>query len=573
MRKSKPSSECAPRVRRSLTRPVARLALPLLGLCTAAAAQGPPGYYTSVNTSSATTLRQTLHLLIDDHTRFPYTSTATDTWDVLEQADEHPANSGAILDLYKNTTYTKVGGGTSNYDREHSWPKSYGFPNDGASNYPYTDCHHLFLCDSSYNSSRSNKPYQGADALATEKPTDANNGAGGGVGVYPGNSNWTDGAFTLGRWETWRDRRGDVARALMYLDVRYEGGNHGITGHAEPDLRLTDDTALIQASNTGANISVAYMGLLSVLRQWHVEDPVDAKEMARNDTIFAYQGNRNPFIDHPEWVECLFASNCGTPNTPPAAPSGLGATAGNATVNLNWADNTETDLAGYHVFRATVNGGPYAQITATLLTVSAYTDSGVSNGTTYYYVVRAHDIAGNQSPNSAQVSATPQAPAGASLWLNEFHYDNTGTDRDEFVEVAGIAGTNLTGYKVLAYNGADGRVYATVNLTGTLANQSNGFGTAGFSVVLQNGAPDGIALIAPNGTVVQFLSYEGSFTAIDGAAAGRTSSAISTSETDATPLRYSLQLQGTGNGPEDFTWSVPIRATRALRNTGQTFSN
>ena len=147
MRKSKPSFECAPRVRRSLTRPVARLALPLLGLCTAVAAQGPPGYYTSVNTSSATTLRQTLHLLIDDHTRFPYTSTATDTWDVLEQADEHPANSGAILDLYKNTTYTKVGGGTSNYDREHSWPKSYGFPNDGASNYPYTDCHHLFLCD------------------------------------------------------------------------------------------------------------------------------------------------------------------------------------------------------------------------------------------------------------------------------------------------------------------------------------------------------------------------------------------------------------------------------------------
>ncbi|MCH7727120.1 MAG: endonuclease, partial [Planctomycetes bacterium] len=136
------------------------------------------------------------------------------------------------------------GGGNSFYNREHSWPKSYGFPNDNAKNYPYTDCHALFLCDSGYNSSRSNKPYRFCSVTCKEKPTVENGNAGGETGVYPGNSNWTSGAHTEGGWETWKDRRGDVARALFYLDVRYEGGKHGKTNAKEPDLILTDDVAL-----------------------------------------------------------------------------------------------------------------------------------------------------------------------------------------------------------------------------------------------------------------------------------------------------------------------------------------
>ncbi|RMF77376.1 MAG: endonuclease I, partial [Planctomycetota bacterium] len=123
-------------------------------------ADAPPGYYDTVDTTDATTLRVTLHAIIQDHTRYPYTSSSTDTWDILELADEDPANASNILDLYRNASYPKAGGGNTNYNREHSWPKSYGFPNDNSSNYPYTDCHHLFLCDSGYNSSRSNKPYR-----------------------------------------------------------------------------------------------------------------------------------------------------------------------------------------------------------------------------------------------------------------------------------------------------------------------------------------------------------------------------------------------------------------------------
>jgi len=266
----------------------------------------PPDYYDSVDTTSAATLRATLHDLIDDHTRFPYTSMATDTWDILETADADPNNPANILDVYRNASYLKHGGGVGVYNREHTWPKSYGFPIKNAGNYPYTDCHQLFLCDSGYNTVRSNKPYRYCAPEREEWETESNNGQGGGSGTYPGNSNWTSGSYTAGTWETWNGRRGDVARALFYMDVRYEGGTHGVTGAIEPDLVLTDNEATIENSNTGENESAGYMGMLSVLLQWHLEDPVDALEQHRNDVIYSHQDNRNPFIDHPEWVELVF---------------------------------------------------------------------------------------------------------------------------------------------------------------------------------------------------------------------------------------------------------------------------
>jgi len=275
-----------------------------------AAAQVPAGYYNPVDTTNAATLRATLHALIDDHTRIPYTSGGTDTWDVLESADQNPANATQILDLYGNQVFTKQGGGNTFYNREHTWPNSYGFPNDGADNYPYTDCHQLFLCDIVYNADRGNHVFRSCSSSCDEDPTVANGGQGGGSGTYLGNSNWFSTSPAGGTWETWRGRRGDVARALFYLDVRYAGGTHGITGHAEPDLILTDNVTLITNSATGNNESVAYMGLLSTLLVWNRQDPPDAKERTRNGVVQGAQGNRNPFIDHPEWAECLFAGSC-----------------------------------------------------------------------------------------------------------------------------------------------------------------------------------------------------------------------------------------------------------------------
>jgi len=103
-----------------------------------------------------------------------------------------------------------------------------------------------------------------------------------------------------------------------------------------------------------------------------------------------------------------------TDTTPPAAPTGLAATAGDATVSLDWNDNGEGDLDGYNVYRSTTSGSGYSQINGSLLSSSDYTDNSVSNGTTYYYVVTAVDTSTNESGYSGEASATPQgAPPNA----------------------------------------------------------------------------------------------------------------------------------------------------------------
>ena len=158
-----------------------------------------------------------------------------------------------------------------------------------------------------------------------------------------------------------------------------------------------------------------------------------------------------------------------------------------------------------------------------------------------------------------------QAGAGSASsgepWINEFHYDNTGTDTNEGVEVAGPAGLSLTNYSLVAYNGADGLSYSTATLSGVLPNQSNGIGTAWFAISgLQNG-PDGIALVNLSTGVIQFLSYEGAFAANNGPAAGRTSTQLLVVETN-TPVGTSLQLGGIGNTYAAFVWMSPAPHSR-----------
>lgn len=270
---------------------------------------GGTGYYAHVNTSSASQLRCSLNATIKGHTAYPYSGGTTNVWTILEIADEDPLNAGKVLDVYRNHSYTKVsaraGTGTGlTYNREHTWPKSLGFSSEtgnlGLPNSPHTDTHMLYASDTNYNSDRGNKPY-GNCSGCTERATEAYNGAGGGSGVYPGNSNW----FNTSVFQTWGKRKGDVARAVMYMAIRYEGGTHPTTGQSEPDLELTDNAALIVATSS----SPAYMGLLSTLLAWHQADPPDAAERARDEVIYSFQGNRNPFIDHPEWAtSALFTS-------------------------------------------------------------------------------------------------------------------------------------------------------------------------------------------------------------------------------------------------------------------------
>lgn len=279
-------------------------------------ASAATGYWSRVNTSSASQLRCSIHATIRGHTVYPYSSsTGTNTWTILELADEDPANPGRILDAYRNRSYAKVteraGSGTGlRYNREHTWPNSLGFGsatgNLGLPHAPYTDAHMLYLTDAQWNADRGNKPFAACDSGCGERVTEANAGAGGGSGVFPGQSNWVrspDG--NAGSFQVWARRRGDIARAVLYMAVRYEGGTHPGTGQSEPDLELTDDRSRIVITSS----SPAYMGLLSTLLAWHQADPPDALERARHEVVAQFQGNRNPFVDHPEWASnALFTS-------------------------------------------------------------------------------------------------------------------------------------------------------------------------------------------------------------------------------------------------------------------------
>lgn len=163
--------------------------------------------------------------------------------------------------------------------------------------------------------------------------------------------------------------------------------------------------------------------------------------------------------------------------------------------------------------------------------------------------------------------------AGVDVFINEIHYDNAGTDVGEFVEIAGPAGTDLTNWSLILYNGGGGASYDTVALSGVIPNEGGtGFGAISTSFPsngIQNGAPDGVALVDPSNNV-QFLSYEGTFTAVGGPADGITSTDIGVVEPGA--IGESLQLIGTGSVATDFTWTGPVAESPGTINSGQTFS-
>jgi predicted extracellular nuclease len=165
-----------------------------------------------------------------------------------------------------------------------------------------------------------------------------------------------------------------------------------------------------------------------------------------------------------------------------------------------------------------------------------------------------------------------------NAWINEIHYDDNNSTGDlaESVEVVvenpGLYG-DLSGFVINLYNGSGGAIYDTDALNTFTEGSSYGNFTV-YSFVypqngIQNGGPDGVAL-SYNGTLIQFLSYEGTFTGVGGVADGILSTNIGVSEGSTTPAGSSLQLSGTGSVYSDFAWQVPATATLGLTNNSQT---
>lgn len=219
----------------------------------------------------------------------------SEVWTALTQTDEDPTSSDNVILFYKGTSLDKFSNGSGdqstdpdNWNREHTWASSHGF---STSSYAaYTDIHHLRPTDISVNSSRGNLDFDNGGSALSEAP---------------------DNLIDDDSFEPRDAVKGDVARALFYMDTRYDG-----TDGAEDDLSLV---------NRLTTTSEASHGVLCTLLTWHEEDPVDTFETDRNDTVYEFQGNRNPFIDKPELVALIFNTDCdGSVQDPDDGDSGSG---------------------------------------------------------------------------------------------------------------------------------------------------------------------------------------------------------------------------------------------------------
>ncbi|MGD9611538.1 MAG: Calx-beta domain-containing protein [Kiritimatiellia bacterium] len=235
-------------------------------------------YYLPAYGLEGAAFRQALHDVIDGHQTFSYTPAL---WTILQEADECPTNPAQVQLVYMQIGRDKNNNGAlaGQWNREHVWPQSHGAGNPYGSGDPdpswpsSVDAHHLKPADVVVNSWRGNSDFESGGTQ---------------VAGAPASCRMTDSTF-----EPPDASKGDIARILFYMDVRYAGDEEN-----EPDLKLVD----------AVNTYGAELGRLSTLLAWHLQDPPDEFERRRNDLIYAnWQRNRNPFIDHPEWAFKLWA--------------------------------------------------------------------------------------------------------------------------------------------------------------------------------------------------------------------------------------------------------------------------
>ena len=236
----------------------------------------PPGgdgeydttYWKSAIGKSGSALEAALHTIISSGVaKLPYDA----VWNALTVTDRDPDNPANVIGIYSGFSMpaSDNGGGVDQWNREHVWAKSHG--DFGTATGPGTDLHHLRPEDVTVNADRGNLDFDEGGTPDAEAP-----------GNY----------YDSDSWEPRDAVKGDVARMILYMAVRYDGGD------GWPDLQVND---------LAGNGTAPYLGRVSVLLRWNDEDPPSAFEMNRNDVIYEdYQHNRNPFIDHPEWADSIW---------------------------------------------------------------------------------------------------------------------------------------------------------------------------------------------------------------------------------------------------------------------------
>ena len=369
----------------------------LLVLFSVSFAQAPAGYY-STATGTGYTLKTQLYNIIKDHTVIDYaglyvtyqTSDIDNFFEkdgsVLDMYSENPAGTDpynySIAATQRCGNYTNEG---DCYNREHIIPQSVF----NELSPMVSDAHFITPTDGKVNGIRSNYPHS---VVVTPSQTTLN-------GSKLGTS--TTAGYSGLVFEPIDEFKGDIARMYFYFATRYE---NTVAGYNYAMFNNTSNQVFTTA-------------FLNQLLAWHNQDPVSAREIARNNAIYARQNNRNPFIDNPNYVTEIWKA--GTVDTEaPTAPTNLVVT--ETTTNsatLTWT--ASTDNVGVTSYDVYVNGTLKTSVTGVTTTIT-----GLAAETAYTFYIIARDADRNSSVASASVTGTTKAPAAGTTACASENFEN-----------------------------------------------------------------------------------------------------------------------------------------------------
>jgi len=301
----------------------------------------PTGYYNQAAGLQGEELKEALNDIISGHTVYSYFYSK----EIFKLSDADPQNPSNVIMVYTGRSHPNndYGTGSDQLNREHVWAKSHGNfgdvqPMDG-------DVHNLKPVDASVNNDKSNLDY---DMGGTQHPE--------ATGCY----------YTDETWEPRDEVKGDIARILFYMDTRYQGEN------GELDLTLVDEIGTYPEPEHGK---------LSTLLQWNLQDPPDAFERNRNNVIYSFQKNRNPFIDDPNLAELIW---------------------NNAPLNSITISNVQQSPLVPHA------GDPITISVTLTSSLGSITDATLSYGTSWSNLSESIDMDGSGNDFYAEIPGQPQ---------------------------------------------------------------------------------------------------------------------------------------------------------------------
>src|SRR3989339_51810 len=450
----------------------------------------PTGYYTNASGLCGEDLKTALYNIIKGHTSVTYTT----LWTSFKTTDDR--SDGKVWDMYSNISYTfttdqcgTYSGEGDCYNREHSFPKSWF--NDATP--MYTDLFHLYPTDGYVNGRRSNYPF----GEVTSPTYTSGNGSKLGPCSYPG--------YTGTVFEPIDEYKGDFARTYFYMVTRYENLV------ASWETNSTEVDAILD----GTSFPSFEIWFLNMLVEWNAADPVSQKEIDRNEAVYVIQKNRNPFIDHPEYIDAIWVSGCTT----------------NPTVNLSVNTTTATEAAATVVtVTATASSAVSSAQTVSLavsgtgITTGDYTlssstitiASGAATGSVTFAIVNDTQVEGTETatltisnPSSGLTLGTTtsktvtitdndtSSSCATDLIISEYV---EGSSNNKYLEIYNgtSASISLSDYQLLLFANGASSATTTVTLSGTLASKAT-IVYKNSSAVVYTGAATSNSAIAFNG--------------------------------------------------------------------------